>query len=567
MLSREEREHMAFLLAEQRLRYDQRKFSRMFPDEDTEQSDGSVIHAREKYERHLEFFEAGATYRERCFMAANRCITPWTWLETPGGLVPSAEAWISADARVLAWADGLECAAPLRGGFLKGIEPAFRLVTGSGRFFDCSRRHQVLTVEGWLSLDQIVSRASGLRSWHRRSDYQASCAADGYLGDEPLRSVAGIDLSRPPSPDGARQRAPLIFEMPDEAARTLRHIRACPSRGRLSSHDDLRRLAGLFSLFAGASSAQSDLSLSGRTRGVLPLVQELGARLQSGAGLPLDLCEAGDRRAFDLTLCRAGSCTPTESDATRRSGARWCDVQLPGGSVREWSRDELHIAIFYPWEHVLLVGGETIAAIVPIGLQPIIDAQVPDYNNYKSGGVYHHNSGKTVSGAYEATTHLTGLYPQWWIGRRFDHPIRAWAAGKTNETSRDIVQTELLGSVTPPAKGRAKGFSGTGMIPGRLLGPVTWKQGVQDFADTIKVKHVSGGYSTLGMKSFQQGRGSFEGTAQHLIWLDEECPIDVYGECLIRTATTKGVLILTFTPLEGLTETVLQFMPQDMRPE
>lgn len=174
--------------------------------------------------------------------------------------------------------------------------------------------------------------------------------------------------------------------------------------------------------------------------------------------------------------------------------------------------------------------------------------------------------GKTVGGSFETTCHLTGDYPHWWEGKRFEAPIRAWAAGKTNETSRDIVQKELLGEVTATGKGR-KGFSGTGMIPGALIGAVTWKQGVQDFADVVKIKHVSGGWSSLGMKSFQQGRGSFEGTAQHLIWLDEECPLDVYGECLIRTATTGGIVILTFTPLEGLTETVLQFMPQDMRPE
>ncbi|KQT54646.1 hypothetical protein ASG43_03400 [Aureimonas sp. Leaf454] len=174
--------------------------------------------------------------------------------------------------------------------------------------------------------------------------------------------------------------------------------------------------------------------------------------------------------------------------------------------------------------------------------------------------------GKTVGGSFETTCHLTGLYPHWWIGRRFDQPVRAWAAGKTNESTRDVVQKELLGDVVPAGKGR-KGFSGTGMIPGRLIEAVTWKQGVQDFADVVKIKHASGGLSSLGMKSFQQGRGSFEGTAQHLIWLDEECPIDVYGECLIRTATTGGIVMLTFTPLEGLSETVLQFMPQDMRPE
>ena len=61
-------------------------------------------------------------------------------------------------------------------------------------------------------------------------------------------------------------------------------------------------------------------------------------------------------------------------------------------------------------------------------------------------------------------------------------------------------------------------------------------------------------------------RGSFEGTAQHVIWLDEEPPADVYGECLIRTATTDGVMMLTFTPLSGLSTVVLQFMPKAFRP-
>lgn len=173
--------------------------------------------------------------------------------------------------------------------------------------------------------------------------------------------------------------------------------------------------------------------------------------------------------------------------------------------------------------------------------------------------------GKTVVGAYETAAHLTGKYPDWWPGRRFRTPIRAWAAGKTNETTRDVVQAELLGGIFTE-KGR-KGFDGTGMIAGDTIGSVTWKQGVSDLADVIKIRHVSGGWSTLGLKSYQQGRGSFEGTAQHLIWTDEEVPEDVYGEMLIRTATTDGLMLLTFTPLEGLTPVVMQFLPEDMRPE
>jgi phage terminase large subunit-like protein len=176
--------------------------------------------------------------------------------------------------------------------------------------------------------------------------------------------------------------------------------------------------------------------------------------------------------------------------------------------------------------------------------------------------------GKTLSGAYETTCHLTGKYPHWWKGKRFDGPIRAWAVGKTNETTRDIVQTSLLGAVKGRVAGR-KGVDGTGMIPAPHIDQdtIAWKQGVADLIDTVRVKHEpTGDYSTLGFKSYQQGRGSYEGTSQHLVWLDEESPRDIYDECLIRLTTTKGILLLTFTPLEGLSETALAFMPAEHRP-
>lgn len=165
------------------------------------------------------------------------------------------------------------------------------------------------------------------------------------------------------------------------------------------------------------------------------------------------------------------------------------------------------------------------------------------------------------AGGYEIALHLTGQYPDWWPGRRFTRPISAWAAGKTNETTRDIVQAKLVGSVIG---GAPKTVSGTGLIYGDAIGDLNWKQGVQDLLDTVMVEHVSGGWSRLGLKSYQQGRGAFEGTEQDVIWLDEEPPIDIYGECLIRTATTGGMVAITFTPLEGVTETVKSFLPNGM---
>ena len=173
--------------------------------------------------------------------------------------------------------------------------------------------------------------------------------------------------------------------------------------------------------------------------------------------------------------------------------------------------------------------------------------------------------GKTWGiGAYETTLHLTGRYPDWWRGRRFSQPVQWWAAGKTNETTRDIVQSALLGKVIF-VDGR-KSLSGTGMIPGDDILDWSWKTGVADLCDTVDVRHVSGRSSTLGLKTYAQGRGAFEGTAQDGIWVDEEPGMDVYTECLTRTMTTNGILIATFTPLEGMSDVVMAYLHPEERP-
>lgn len=164
--------------------------------------------------------------------------------------------------------------------------------------------------------------------------------------------------------------------------------------------------------------------------------------------------------------------------------------------------------------------------------------------------------GKTEGiGAYETTLHLSGRYPDWWQGRRFSGPITAWAAGDTGKTTRDILQLKLLG---PP------GDFGSGMIPGELIASTRPKAGLPDAVEIIHVRHARGGYSRLNLKSYDQGRDSFQGTEQQLIWLDEEAPLSIYTECVLRTMETTtfegGLVMLTFTPINGYTETVKSFL-------
>jgi len=48
--------------------------------------------------------------------------------------------------------------------------------------------------------------------------------------------------------------------------------------------------------------------------------------------------------------------------------------------------------------------------------------------------------GKTVAGSFEAAMHLTGLYPDWWDGIRWEAPTTAWAGSLTSQSTRDTVQ-------------------------------------------------------------------------------------------------------------------------------
>lgn len=162
--------------------------------------------------------------------------------------------------------------------------------------------------------------------------------------------------------------------------------------------------------------------------------------------------------------------------------------------------------------------------------------------------------GKSICGAAETAIHLTGLYPDWWVGKRFSKPIKAWAAGVTSETTRDIVQEKLIG---PPNQ---KGDWGTGFIPRSCLGESVMGRGVANALDTVSVKHATGGWSTLQFKSYERGREKWQGTALEVIWMDEECDMDLYTEALTRTNETGGIVYVTFTPLKGYSDVVARFM-------
>lgn len=162
--------------------------------------------------------------------------------------------------------------------------------------------------------------------------------------------------------------------------------------------------------------------------------------------------------------------------------------------------------------------------------------------------------GKTEGlGAYEATAHLTGLYPEWWPGRTWDRPINALCGGDTGTTTRDIIVSKLLGP---------EGRRGEGMIPRDSIIDIRPASGIPGSVDYARIKHVSGGESIVQFRSYDQGREAWQGTERDLGWCDEEPPQAIYTELVLRTMTTGGMVMCTFTPLMGLTDVALSFMPE-----
>lgn len=160
--------------------------------------------------------------------------------------------------------------------------------------------------------------------------------------------------------------------------------------------------------------------------------------------------------------------------------------------------------------------------------------------------------GKTRSGAAETAIHATGLYPPWWKGKRIAKHGFHVVGSETNESLREIVQKDLFGE-----DGR-----GTGWLPKSSLHTVKARSasGVSDVVDYCLIKHVDGGLSKILFKTYEQGRSKWQGFSADTLWFDEEPPIDIYNEGLLRLLDRQGITWTTFTPLLGMTEAVMHFI-------
>lgn len=166
--------------------------------------------------------------------------------------------------------------------------------------------------------------------------------------------------------------------------------------------------------------------------------------------------------------------------------------------------------------------------------------------------------GKTYTGTYIDAIHALGNYPEGWEGHRFDHAPLIWCLGYSGEKTRDLLQTPLVG------RKNGDSFEG-GLIPAdRILGYESMT-GTPNAVRTLLVRHASGDTARIQFWSYSQGQHALMGDAVDWFHIDEE-PRDqaIYPQVLVRTASGDkgrgGRGILTFTPENGRTELVIQFM-------
>ena len=203
----------------------------------------------------------------------------------------------------------------------------------------------------------------------------------------------------------------------------------------------------------------------------------------------------------------------------------------PAAQVRDWF-DSL-----YPWQHEFIGTTTTYAESCLCAANQI---------------------GKTYLGTGMDSVHALGDYPEDWPGHSFISPPVIWCLGYSGEKTRDLLQSKMFGLYI---ENRWQG----GLVPASRI--IDWQSmsGTAGAMRTVRVRHSSGGISTVQFWSYSQGQHALMGDKVDWFHIDEE-PKDqkIYPQVITRTVNGDqgkgGRGALTFTPENGRTQLVVKFM-------
>lgn len=166
-------------------------------------------------------------------------------------------------------------------------------------------------------------------------------------------------------------------------------------------------------------------------------------------------------------------------------------------------------------------------------------------------------TGKTFGAAAEMAYHLTGLYPDWWMGERVpDGGHIYWAVGVTLDSVKDVLQKELLGTDDATKTDDI----GSGSIPRHCVDLDAGFSRDGKNVRSCSIKHVSGTSNTLKFYG-SQNESIMMGQKVRGAVIDEEPPFrskEIFGQVRTRLLNAAGngedgFLIYTATPEQGQT--------------
>ena len=114
-------------------------------------------------------------------------------------------------------------------------------------------------------------------------------------------------------------------------------------------------------------------------------------------------------------------------------------------------------------------------------------------------------------------------------------PRNIWVVGLDFNAIRDIIWREKL----------RQGRTHPAFIPNES-DPLIKKINDADF----QIFGADG--SVITGKSADSGRDKFQGASVDLVWIDEECEVEIFDECYQRTVDCAGRLVVTLTPLKDI---------------
>lgn len=152
-------------------------------------------------------------------------------------------------------------------------------------------------------------------------------------------------------------------------------------------------------------------------------------------------------------------------------------------------------------------------------------------------------AGKTCTGAkFVSQCALGQQAAKYNQGIIFDRPIDVWIGSVDYKVQRDTNQPEILK-----------------WIPKQEIKKIFWMQ--NGIIDRIELHNES----TIGFKTYDQGRKAWQGPKKDVIWHDEEAPGDIIEESRARLIRPNAKFIFTMTPLLGFTRVYQDFV-EDIKP-